>query len=113
MLLLLVITTACNETTKTPNKKAVSKEEVKTETNDTILKNTDVEESVKSEPKNPKSDTTTNIPIPDFYDYESVYQFWYEYYIDKAYSRKIYEKPVVHLGENTFFIDNQIIIFFK
>lgn len=33
-----------------------------------------------------------NIPIPDFHDYESVYQFWYEYHIDKAYDQNTYQK---------------------
>lgn len=52
VLLLFFITTACNETARTPNDKMVSKEEMKTKTYDTIdLKNTNVEEVVKSEPQ--------------------------------------------------------------
>ena len=53
------------------------------------------------------------IVIPDSYDYESVYQFQYEHYIDKAYDRNTYEKHYKPYTYQSKHLDSLIEIYEK
>lgn len=51
-----------------------------------------------------KKDSTNHVEkeveeLPDYIDYESVYQLRYEFYINKAYDKNVYEK---HYQPNTY-----------
>ncbi|WP_211306565.1 hypothetical protein [Schleiferia thermophila] len=87
-------------------------------TQDTIYKNIDTiqvhnqkKDSVNKDTS--KNEKTRKESLPEFEDYESEYQFRYQFYIDKAYDRKTYEKHYKPYTYQSKHLDSLIDIYEK